>query len=95
MVSGIATVCGTVAVFGVAGAAVAGLAGGLYAWIRTKNNRHHEKNPYETEKVVNEYMGFHYAPPSEYVTYPTTPKDALDFPSRCFAVCKKHKNVSA
>ena len=86
--------CGTVAICGVAGAAAVGLAGALYAWITKRDSRYDEENPYETEKLVNEYMGFHYAPPSEYVTYPSAPRDALDFPNRCFAVCKKHKNVS-
>ena len=84
--------CGTIAVFGLGEAAA--VAGALYAWIKAKDAGYHEENPYEMEKVVNEYMGFHYAPPSEYVTYPSAPKDALDFPNRCFAACKKHKNVS-
>lgn len=49
-------------------------------------------NPYETERLVNEYMGFHYAPASDYVAYSIAPRDALDFPVRCAQLCKKHYN---
>ena len=44
---------------------------------------------YESNKTLDEYMAFHYAPPDEYIKYPFCPRDALDFPVRCaqLAVC--------
>ena len=72
---------------------LAGLVGGgllLYRWWRRKGG---EENPYETAKSVNEYMGFHYASPYEYVSFSFAPKDALDFPLRCAELCQKNKSV--
>ena len=81
----------------VSGTVVGGLAGllggGLLLW-RMWKKRCCTENPYETEKIINEYMGFHFASPSEYVTFSFAPKDALDFPVRCAELCKKHKSVS-
>ena len=62
------------------------------------SNTHHpiqgSSNPYEGNKMVNEYMAFHYAPPEEYMGYVFGPKEALDFPKRCAELCLKHKQVS-
>ena len=52
-----------------------------------------DRNVYETTKSVNEYMAFHYTPPSEYIAQPFCPKEHLDFPLRCAELCIKHKNV--
>jgi len=38
-------------------------------------------------------MAFHYAPPEEYLTYSSGPKEALEFPRRCAELCLKHKQV--
>ena len=73
---------------------LAGLAGGgllLWRWLRCRNR---DDNPYETAKSVNEYMGFHYASPSEYISFSFAPKDAMEFPLRCAELCRKHKSVS-
>ena len=50
-------------------------------------------NPYEAQKVVDEYMAFHYCPADEYLVHPTGPKVALDFPQRCAQLCLKHQQV--
>ena len=52
------------------------------------------ENVYETVSMVDQYLAFHYAPPSDYVAYYSAPKGAFEFPSRCAALCKKHKSVS-
>ena len=52
------------------------------------------QNPYEAEKMVGEYLAFHYCPPEDYMKYTMGPKDALDFPLRCAELCFKHKPVS-
>jgi putative 4-mercaptohistidine N1-methyltranferase len=51
-----------------------------------------EGNPYEADQMVDEYMGFHYAPPPDYISYPFAPKDSFEFPVRCAELCKKHRN---
>ena len=81
-------------VSGVVVSGLAGLGGGLllYRWLKQRRNR--EGNPYETDKSVNEYMAFHFASPSEYVSFSFAPKDALDFPLRCAELCMKNKSVS-
>ena len=50
-------------------------------------------NPYEAQKVVDEYLAFHYCLAEEYVEYPFVPKEILDFPKRCAELCIKHKTV--
>jgi len=50
-------------------------------------------NPYETKKMVDEYLAFHYCPAEEYMEYPFGPKEALGFPKRCAELCIKHKTV--
>ncbi len=39
-------------------------------------------NPYETTKLVNEYLLFHYGTPEEILPYPDGPTAALDFAER-------------
>lgn len=43
--------------------------------------------PYETEKLLNEYLLFHYGTPEEILPYPYGPRDATDFPVRCVSEC--------
>ncbi len=44
-------------------------------------------NPYETEKLLNEYLLFHYGADEEVLPWPGGPLDALDYPQRCVAEC--------
>ena len=45
---------------------------------------------YESEKLLSEYLVFHFGTPEELIPYPFGPKDALDFPKRCAELCLKH-----
>ena len=51
------------------------------------------ENVYETDKLVNQYMAFHYAEGEKYFKYDFGPKDHTEFPSRCADLCKKHMTV--
>ena len=44
-------------------------------------------NPYETGRVLAEYLLFHYGTPEEVLPYPSGPKDALDFAARVVSEC--------
>lgn len=44
-------------------------------------------NPYETDKLLHEYLLFHYGRPEEVLPWPAGPKDALDYPVRCVTEC--------
>ena len=44
-------------------------------------------NPYESEKLLGEYLLFHYGRPEEILPYPFGPKDALDFAVRVVSEC--------
>jgi len=50
-------------------------------------------NVYETDKLVNQYMAFHYAEEEKYFKYDFGPKDHLEFPSRCAKLCMEHMTV--
>ena len=46
---------------------------------------------YETEKLVNEYLLFHYGKPKEILAYEDFgPTDSTDFPKRCADLCIKY-----
>ncbi|BFZ07423.1 hypothetical protein BsWGS_10462 [Bradybaena similaris] len=47
-------------------------------------------NVYESEKLLGEYLVFHFGTPEQLIPYPFGPKDALDFPKRCADLCLKH-----
>ena len=82
-----ATVCGAVA-----GLGLVGLGGAIaLRWMRCTKESSKKSNPYETQLLVDQYLGFHFAPPDQYITHSCVPKDALRFPSRCAALCNKHK----
>ncbi|XP_001640561.2 uncharacterized protein LOC5520849 [Nematostella vectensis] len=49
-----------------------------------------KQNAYDTKKLVNEYLLFHYGKPEEVLMYDFGPKDALDFPRRCADLCIEH-----
>ena len=42
---------------------------------------------YETERLVGEYLLFHYGKPEEILPYRFGPREALDFPARCVHDC--------
>jgi putative 4-mercaptohistidine N1-methyltranferase len=44
-------------------------------------------NPYETDKLLHEYLLFHYGTPEEVLPYAFGPRDALDYPVRCAHEC--------
>lgn len=46
-----------------------------------------DANPYESDKLLAEYLLFHYGSAEEILPYPGGPRDALDFPVRCVSEC--------
>ena len=40
-------------------------------------------NPYETEKLLEEYLLLHYGAPETVLPWAFGPREALDFPARC------------
>ncbi len=44
-------------------------------------------NPYETDKLLHEYLLFHYGTPAEVLPWPAGPYDALDYAVRCVSEC--------
>lgn len=44
-------------------------------------------NPYETERILREYLLFHYGSAQEVVGYSFAPADALEYPARCVTQC--------
>lgn len=46
---------------------------------------------YETQKLLNEYILFHYGKPKDILAYEDFgPTDSVDFPKRCAELCLKH-----
>lgn len=52
-----------------------------------------KRNVYETQKLLSEYLIFHYGMPKEILKHDSGPQDALDFPLRCAQLCLKHCNL--
>ncbi len=48
-----------------------------------------QDNVYETAKLINEYLVFHYGAPKEVLRYDFGPKESLDFPRRVADECLK------
>jgi putative 4-mercaptohistidine N1-methyltranferase len=44
-------------------------------------------NPYETERILREYLLFHYGSAQEIAAYSFAPVDALEYPVRCVTQC--------
>ena len=44
-------------------------------------------NPYETDKLVSEYLLFHFGTPFEVLPWESGPSSALDYPARCVSEC--------
>ena len=75
-------------VVAVSGAVIAGVAGLLGGGNNVSNDDW-------TEEMVDAWIGYHYATPTEYVAFPCVHKDSYDFPVKCAELCKRHKNVSS
>lgn len=52
-------------------------------------------NPYETDKLLHEYLLFHYARPEEILPWPEGPRGALDYAVRCVTECVEAAAVPA
>jgi putative 4-mercaptohistidine N1-methyltranferase len=50
---------------------------------------------YETDRLLGEYLLFHYGDMEEIMPYPFGPHDALDFPARCARLCVESEPVPA
>ena len=48
---------------------------------------HAQANPYESERILREYLLFHYGSAQEVADYPWAPVDALEYPVRCVTQC--------
>ncbi|CAG5114689.1 unnamed protein product [Candidula unifasciata] len=62
----------------------------LYSQSARKCATRTPSNVYESEKLLGEYLVFHYGSPEQLIPYPFGPKDALDFPKRSSELCLKH-----
>lgn len=51
------------------------------------------ENPYETQKMVNEYLLFHYGAPDEVLPYPDGPREAVDFAVRAVTEMIDHNRI--
>lgn len=60
-----------------------------YKWLRERRRRN-KSSVYESQKLLNEYLVFHYGAKEEVLKYDFGPKDSLDFPKRCADMCLKH-----
>ncbi|XP_052769682.1 uncharacterized protein LOC128209616 [Mya arenaria] len=55
--------------------------------LNSERRKRRQENVYESEKLVNEYLVFHYSSQSETLKYDFGPKDSLEFPRRCAELC--------
>ncbi len=46
-----------------------------------------QENVYETKKLVNEYMLFHYGKANEVLKFDFGPKNGFEFPTKCAEIC--------
>ncbi|XP_048732686.1 uncharacterized protein LOC125649291 [Ostrea edulis] len=60
-----------------------------YKWLRERRRRY-KSSVYESQKLLNEYLVFHYGAKQEILKYDFGPKESLDFPKRCADMCLKH-----
>jgi len=52
------------------------------------------ENPYESNKLLSEYLLFHYGTAEEVLPFAQGPKDALAYPVRCVSECLKPAELS-
>lgn len=62
-----------------------------YKWL-SERRRKAQSNVYESEKLVNEYLAFHFANEKN-IRLDLIPASALDFPKRCADLCLKHSET--
>ncbi|KAK7504120.1 hypothetical protein BaRGS_00004424 [Batillaria attramentaria] len=63
----------------------------VYTTYRLAQRSRNSSDYYETRKLVNEYLMFHYGQPKEVLAYEDFgPNDSLDFPKRCAELCLRH-----
>ncbi|XP_071161691.1 uncharacterized protein [Mytilus edulis] len=62
-----------------------------YKWL-SERRRKAQSNVYESEKLVNEYLAFHFANEKN-IRLDLIPSSALDFPKRCADLCLKHSET--
>lgn len=60
-----------------------------YKWLSLRS-RQQKDNVYESEKLLNEYLVFHYGSEDEILRFSFGPKGSLNFPKRCADLCLKH-----
>ena len=65
----------------------AGISLYLTCKLRSERSRRQLENVYESTKLVNEYLVFHFGSPSEILRYDFGPQNSLDFPKRCADLC--------
>ena len=58
--------------------------------IEALQKRLQQKDIYETNKSLSEYLLLHYGLPNESLLLDIGDKEALDFPKRCAELCLKH-----
>jgi putative 4-mercaptohistidine N1-methyltranferase len=51
-------------------------------------------NPYETDRLLNEYLLFHYGSEAEVLPYPFGPREALGYAVRCVRECVDARRVA-
>lgn len=62
-----------------------------YKWL-SERRRKAQSNVYESDKLVNEYLAFHFANEKN-IRLDLIPASALDFPKRCADLCLKHSET--
>ncbi|XP_072031067.1 uncharacterized protein [Amphiura filiformis] len=58
-----------------------------YKLMTQTRSKPEQDNLYETAKVINQYLVFHYGAPEEVLRYDFGPKESLDFPRRVAEEC--------
>ena len=60
-----------------------------YKYLSLRKHKHKE-NVYETDKLLSEYLMFHYGSHQDLLPYSFGPHDSLDFPKKCAEICMKN-----
>jgi putative 4-mercaptohistidine N1-methyltranferase len=66
-----------------------------FAQASLQNSSPAPTNPYETDRIVEEYLLFHYGAPSDVLPHPFGPSGALDFAVRCVTECVRPEGLGA
>ena len=76
-------------VFGILGVSSGVAIYSTYKWLSEKR-KYQTRNVYESKKLLNEYLVFHYGSSKEVLRYDFGLNDSLEFPKRCAELCIKH-----